>query len=192
MLQAAAPASAQEGVPAGDTPAPAALGAIRLDLPPPRYGEPDSVWVSGGLSVADNLRDSVDAYAWTALSWFAAQDVELGLELGLWGHNQPGDNAASLSVSNTIRWHFLNTGDWTLYGDIGFGLMGSTSTVPDGGTGINFLPRAGVGFTRQLGDSARLQVGLRWHHVSNARIGGDLRNPSRDSPMLYAGLIFAF
>jgi hypothetical protein len=158
----------------------------------PRFGEADSLWVSGGLGAADNFRDSVDAYAWTSISWFVAEDVELGLELGLWGHNQPGNDTASLSVSNTIRWHFLNTDGWTLYGDIGFGLLGSIRTVPDGGTGVNFLPRVGVGFTRRLTESSRLQVGLRWHHISNARIGGDLRNPSRDSTMLYMGVIFAF
>lgn len=127
-----------------------------LDGRAPRFGEADSVWVSGGLSVADNFNDSVDANAWTAISWFAAEDVEMGLELGLWGHNQPGQNSASLSVTNLIRWHFLNTDDWTLYGDIGFGLMGSTDTVPDGGTGINFLPRVGVGVTRRLTETSRL------------------------------------
>ena len=168
------------------------LGSIRLGIPPPRFGEADSVWVSGGLGVADNLRDAVDGYAWTTISWFAAEDVELGLELGLWAHNQPGDNAESLSVSNLIRWHFINTDDWTLYGDIGLGLLGSISTVPDGGTGINFLPRVGVGLTHRLTDTSRLQFGVRWHHISNARIGGDLRNPSRDSAMVYAGVIFAF
>lgn len=185
---AVAPARAQ------DEPPPEERAPYLLDLPndPPRFGEADSVWVSGGFSVADNSRDAVAANAWTAISWFAAEDVEMGIELALWGHNQPGDNALSLSVSNTVRWHFVNTGEWTLFGDIGLGLLASTSTVPDHGTGLNFLPRVGAGFTRRLTDTSRLQVGIRWHHISNARIGGDQRNPSRDSALVYAGVVFAF
>src|SRR5436309_3218979 len=61
-----------------------------------------------------------------------------------------------------------------------------------GGTGFDFMPRAGVGFTRRLTDDMRLEAGLRWHHISNARIHGEARNPSRDAPMFYVGLIFPF
>jgi hypothetical protein len=69
----------------------------------------------------------------------------------------------------------------------------STDDVPNDGTSFNFTPRLGVGFTRQLTDSGiRLEGGLRWAHISNARITGDADNPARDSAMLYVGLIFPF
>ena len=109
------------------------------------------------------------------------------------GADQPvGDDAESLSLSTLLRWHFYNDGDWTLYLDTGVGVLASTDVVPMDGTGFNFLPRAGVGLTRRLTGATRLQVGLCWHHISNARIYGDLSNPSRDAPMLYAGVVFAF
>jgi len=47
--------------------------------------------------------------------------------------------------------------------------------------------------TRRITDGGvRLQAGVRWAHISNARIKGDDDNPSRDSAMLYVALVFPF
>ncbi len=78
---------------------------------------------------------------------------------------------------------------------VGFagGLLFAFDNVPEGGTGFNFLPRLGVGFTKQLDeDGTRLIMGVRWQHLSNGRIEGDERNPSRDSVMVWAGVMFPF
>ena len=84
-----------------------------------------------------------------------------------------------------------------MFTDLGIGLLGATDPVPrrggTEGTKFNFTPRIGGGFTRQLNDEGvRLEVGLRWAHVSNGRISGNDENPGRDSMMLYTGLIFPF
>jgi hypothetical protein len=70
----------------------------------------------------------------------------------------------------------------------------STSNTPRGGTSVNFTPKLGTGLTYQIReDSAtRLQAGLRWHHISNARVAGDADNPSRDAAMIYVGLMLPF
>lgn len=39
-------------------------------------------------------------------------------------------------------------------------------------------------------DGARLMGGVRWHHISNARIKGEDHNPGRDSIMVYVGMSF--
>ena len=77
--------------------------------------------------------------------------------------------------------------------DVGF------DNVPDGGTGFDFLPRLGGGFTKALtpsedGESRgpRLMIGVRWHHISNGRIASDTRNPSRDSILGYIAITFPF
>jgi hypothetical protein len=31
-----------------------------------------------------------------------------------------------------------------------------------------------------------------WHHISNGRYTGDVNNPSRDSVMVYAGIMIPF
>jgi Lipid A 3-O-deacylase (PagL) len=158
-----------------------------------RFGAEGSEWLWAGWAIADDFESAVDQYAYFAWSTFLADDVELALEAGLWHFNQPGDNEGGLSGSLLFRWHFINKDEWTVYAQIGIGAMGATGDVPDDGTSFNLMPRAGVGVTKQLDEAGvRLDVGLRWHHISNARINGDDDNPSRDGAMLYVGLIFPF
>mgnify|MGYP001951235339 CR=1 FL=1 len=52
---------------------------------------------------------------------------------------------------------------------------------------------AGIGMTHQISDDGtRLVGGLRWHHISNARIHGDDSNPSRDAPHVYLQVAIPF
>jgi hypothetical protein len=126
-------------------------------------------------------------------SKFLVDNVELSLELSAWGHFQEGDDAASLNPGFNVRWHFVNRDRWTLFTEVGIGLLFSTDDVPDGGTSFNFTPRAGAGATWRLTDSGvRLIGAARWHHVSNARITGESANPDRDGILFYAGVMFPF
>lgn len=168
---------------AADTPAPA-----KLD-----FGAAGSRWWSIGAGVAHNFDKATDANAFVSYSYFLDDNVEFNAELGFWYSSQPGKDAGAVNPNMVFRWHFINTGTWTVYADAGIGLLFSTDNIPQDGTSFNFTPRAGIGFTRLLtDDGTRLQVGLRWHHVSNARIEGEKNNPGRDSAMLYAGVIFPF
>lgn len=150
--------------------------------------------VLGGVGFAlENDDDSTDANLAIAYSRFLARDIEMVLELGAWGFFQDGDDAAGINPSLGFRWHFVNRQAWTLYGDLGIGLLFATDDVPDTGTSFNFMPRVGVGGTYRLtDDGTRLVGGVRWHHVSNARINGDDNNPDRDGVMVYAGVQFPF
>lgn len=174
-------------------PSSAAPPAAPAPAPHGEYGAEGTQWLWAGYGIADNFQDSVDQYAYFTWSTFLAKDVELGLEAGLWYFNQPGDNEGGLSGSLLFRWHFYHAETWTSYVSLGIGMLGATGNVPDTGTSFDFLPRAGIGITKQLTDDGlRLDLGLRWHHISNARIHGDDDNPSRDGAMLYVGLIFPF
>ena len=114
-------------------------------------------------------------------------------ELGAWKYSQEGPDATGFNASFVVRWHFAEWGRWTMYADVGIGFLAATRAIPTGGTSFDITPRLGGGVTRQLTDEGlRLELGLRWAHVSNARITGDSNNPGRDSVMLYAGLIFPF
>lgn len=161
----------------------------------PRFGAEGSRWFSVGGLYAHDFDDNTDVNLHGAVTHFIVEDVEFTLELALWGHQQDSDDALSINPSMVFRWHFLHdeAKDWTVFADAGIGLLFATDNVPEGGTGFNLTPRAGVGLTRRLGEGeTRLVAGVRWHHISNARLNGEERNPSRDAPAFYAGVMFPF
>ncbi|MEQ8317115.1 MAG: acyloxyacyl hydrolase [Phycisphaerales bacterium] len=126
-------------------------------------------------------------------SEFLVDDIEWFLEGGLWSFYDRGRDAAfGLSASLGFRWHFIQEDRWSIFADVGIGVLGTTDHVPPDGTSFNFMPRAGVGFTRQIDEDIRLIGGVRWHHISNARTRGDSRNPARDAPQIYVGLVIPF
>jgi hypothetical protein len=157
-----------------------------------RFGRTGSQWLTFGAGYAYDFDKESDYNVHAAWSRFLADELEFAVEVGGWYFDQRGDNTGGVNANMVFRWHALHDEnyDWTVYGDVGIGLLAAFDLVPDGGTGFNFTPRAGAGFTRRLGDGqTRLQVGVRYHHVSNGRIEGDERNPGRDAVMLYAGII---
>lgn len=147
-----------------------------------------------GAGVAFSSNDdgsSTDSNAYIAWNYFLINDLEFSLEAGLWYFNQPGPDQWGGSGTLAFRWHFVNKRTWSLFLEAGVGLLGASGEVPTGGTSFDFMPRAGGGFTYEFTPGGpRLQGGVRWYHVSNARINGDSNNPGRDGVMLFAGVMF--
>lgn len=173
--------------------------AARVDLSlasPAPFASAGSHWGSFGLGITPSFAgDSVGFNGTFSYSYFLIDGVEMAGELGAWYYAQDGDDAFGVNPNAVLRWHFWRSDDLktTVYADTGIGFMVSNDKIPSDGTSFNFTPRMGVGFTRQLTDSGwRLQGGVRWNHVSNARITGDSNNPSRDGPLLYVNFIFPF
>lgn len=151
--------------------------------------EGDAWWSLGaGAGVSD---DSTEANAYAMMHWFIADDFEFNLTFGGYYHDQDGDDAGSGNFAFGWRWHFVNEPEQSWYLDIGIGALGSTDEVPSGGTEFNFTPRGGIGTTVKLFDDsrARLDLGLRWYHFSNASISGSDDNPARDGLQVYAGVM---
>lgn len=158
-----------------------------------RFGAEGTRWWTIGAGVAKDLHDATDVNVHGAFNLFIAEDVEWAIEAGLWNLANDGDDVLGLNASMIFRWHFYNKETWSIYIDGGIGMLFSNDDVPNDGTSMNFTPRAGAGFTHQITDAGtRLQAGVRWAHISNARITGDDNNPSRDSVMIYAGLMIPF
>lgn len=205
-------ASASEPAPAlePDIAAPAdTTDPVSLDGRERRFGRAGSRWWSIGPGIATNFNDDTDLNLHGIYSTFLADSLEFGVEAAGWYFNQEGQDTGGVSGSMIFRWHFYHWDEgfkWgggdksesyrnTLFFDIGIGLLAAFDDVPDEGTSLNFLPRAGFGYTHALTDDeagARLTLGLRWHHISNARIEGDESNPARDGLMFYAEIQFPF
>lgn len=157
----------------------------------PRFGQAKSKWWTVGAGVAYDFTNATDLNLFGSFSYFLDDDVEFVAELGGWYYTH--DKEAGLNGSMIFRWHFYNDEKWTVFVDAGIGLLGTTDDVPARGTSFNFTPRVGVGFTRKLSDDGtRLLAGVRWAHISNARINGSDENPARDSADLFVGVIFPF
>lgn len=190
--------AAPSGTPAG--PSNAGTSANESDRPV-AYGVAGSTWLRFGALYASDFSNDNDLNLHVAWSRFLVDDVEFVLEAAGWYFNQEGQDTGGVSGSFLFRWHFWHAEDhrWTVFADVGIGLLAGFDEVPDTGTGFNFLPRAGVGFTRAFNESIdgesrgpRWEIGLRWHHISNGRISGDERNPARDSLAVYAGISIPF
>ncbi len=163
------------------------------DDQPIAYGLHGGSWLTFGGGIANDFTEAEDGYAFIQYSRFIADDFEWAIELGGWFLDEPGDFAPGVSVSSIFRWHFYRDETWSTFADIGVGVLLAGDKVPEGGTNFNFLPRVGIGATYRLGDSnAHLIGGLRWHHISNARILGNDSNPGRDSAMFYLGVSIPF
>ena len=161
-------------------------------IPTLRYGQEDyTSWAVTYIAAYET--EAFDQGLALSYNRFLVDDIEWLLEAGLWSfYDRGGDAAYGLSAGFGFRWHFLTRERWTLFADAGISLLGVSDAVPPGGTELNFMPRAGVGFTYEIDEAVRVMGGLRWHHISNARTRGDERNPSRDAPQLYVGLVVPF
>lgn len=149
--------------------------------------------LSFGTGVGFEAEDSIDPAIAVDVSVFVAPDFEVAGELSIWYFAQDFDDAVGLSGSIVFRYHYINNDTLSAFFEAGIGPMIATDTVPQGGTGLNFIPRFGLGLTFPLGDSGtRLVTGVRWHHISNARINGETRNPDRDGVYGWVGLSFPF
>jgi len=159
---------------------------------PPRYGrEGSSRWrVQGAYGGSAQDHDDTFGLGGVGFSHFIADGVSLDLELNGMFFHQEIEDATGVNASLLFRWHFIRKRSWTMYLDGGAGVLWSTNDVPAQGSSFNFTPQAGLGFTFDMGDDARLLVGARWHHISNANLYSD--NPGRDSFMGYVGVSFPF
>jgi len=138
----------------------------------------------GNFEGADQLE-----LEWSA-SWFFMQNVSLDFGLSGDAILQPGLDAGGGGASLMLRWHFLAREDWSLFADIGCGMLFTNEPVPSDGGRVNFTPRAGMGGTLDVGGGARLMAGARWYHISNANTGQE--NPGRNSLQVFGGVTFPF
>jgi hypothetical protein len=181
------------GPEANSEPAPSPSAASAS--PPPRqraeFGSQGS-WqfnaVVGGLS---NLGSSSGGQFRIEFEHFLVDRFSLVMDLELSGVSQRNaPSAAVVGAGLLLRWHFLAGCDWTVYADAGCGLAYASSDLPPGTNRIKFSPQLGVGFTLALDEAIRLIGGVRWYHLSNARLGDT--NDGFDAGMVYLGLSIGF
>lgn len=126
-----------------------------------------------------------------SFSYFTADDFSVDFEFnGLYFDQETAENASGFNFNLLARWHLLARDDWSLFVDLGGGVMETSDDVPAGGSSFNFTAQAGGGISFDITDEVRLLTGVRWFHISNGRTFDT--NPSQDNFYVYAGLSFPF
>jgi hypothetical protein len=153
-----------------------------------------SLQAYGGYLDDVSLSNEKLAMGAAGVGYYFADDWSLSLEgigYGFDATNGGGD-AAGGGFGGALRWHFLQRDRFSLFAEIGGGMLYADEKFPPGGTQFNFSAQAGFGATYRLDEHLHLLGGVRYLHVSNANIHGLDENPSIDAIGGYVGVSLTF
>lgn len=161
------------------------------------FGSTGSFRLDTTAMIASNLSGTELGLGSVAACWFVADGFSISLAgEGLYASQptpevgQSGGDVGGGGVSTSLRWHFLREETWSLYAEFGIGVLATTDDIPNGGSSINFTPRAFFGASFEVAEDTRLLAAIGWFHISNAQLGET--NPAYDSIAMYLGLSFGF
>lgn len=117
--------------------------------------------------------------------------VQVGLTLA-YADPKTQPNGVYTGPRAGLRWHVLARTDWSAYVDGAVAPVLHEHPLTRESLRFNFDLHGGAGITRRLDDATHLAGGLRWHHLSNARVRGKSRNLGYDAPQAYLGVLRRF
>ena len=123
--------------------------------------------------------------------YYVWDNVSLSLEASGYRVFQSSHDAWAYGIAGVLRHHIIQFDRTTIYADVAFGPVEATRHVPEGGTNFNFITRAGLGATYQIRDRLNMIGGVRYFHLSNARLEGSAKNPSINGVEGYVGLMWS-
>lgn len=126
------------------------------------------------------------------IGYYIFDNVALNAELSGYYNDQSGPDDTIFATDLLLRHHALQRGRFSLFLDVGGGLTYADYRSPPGGTYFNFMEETGVGATFQVRPNLHLIGGVRFFHMSNARLEGPARNPSINATQGYVGLMLRF
>ncbi len=153
-----------------------------------RFGAKNSLRLAFEGDWIYNWGEANQAQGRVGLQWFVFDNVELAIYGTLNYVWQPREDAFGGGFDMQLRWHFISEQDWSVFAEVGGGILGTTEPVPANGSDFNFTPNVGFGATYAINPTTRLYAGVRWFHISNA--GLYAKNPGRDSSSVWLGLSF--
>lgn len=125
-----------------------------------------------------------------AFDYYTDTNFCLRCELTSYGVSTHDGDAAAGQGSLGLRHHFYQFGNSSIFNDVGFGVFYAGRRVPESGTYLNLTFHCGLGIDHPISDTVDLIVGVRYFHLSNARLEGPKHNPSLNGPEAYIGLMF--
>jgi hypothetical protein len=139
----------------------------------------------------DNRDDITNANV--GFGYYVINNLSLGAEASGYSERVSGHGQWGYGVTAELRHHLLRFDRSTLFASAAFGPVESTGRIPQPrGTDFNYITRVGVGATYRLRDNLDLLLGVRYFHLSNARLDGAERNPSINGIEGFAGLMWSW
>lgn len=179
----------------------AALAAPMLSAPTARAANPDAInYPQGTFSLdgyasyaagLDNQDDITNANV--GFGYYVLNNISLGAEASGYGERVSGHGQWGYGMTAELRHHILRFDRSTIFASASFGPVESTGRIPQPlGTDFNYITRVGVGATYRLRDHLDLLLGVRYFHLSNARLDGPVRNPSINGIEGFTGLMWSW
>jgi len=127
--------------------------------------------------------------------------ISIGVCLNFSHFNDQVNNTWTAGIMPFARWYLYKSKPLNLFFQYGAGISYSFKKFPLTGTGweadtartgtqFNFLSKYGVGIEVHPKRRFSFETGIRHFHLSNGNIKGIQRNPSHDSNMFFAGIIY--
>src|SRR5436309_4663998 len=118
---------------------------------------------------------------------FYEGNLELLLE-PLYAHYFNPFGATAAGGSLLFKYNFLAFGRWMPFWDVGLGMLWTNLAprIPEQSTPFNFVLETGPGVQYFATEKLALTIGVRYHHISNARIGD--RDLGLNSILAYMGI----
>jgi hypothetical protein len=135
---------------------------------------------------------AVMASGTVGVGYYVFDNVSLNAEFGAFHNGQDGPDATISSLNLLLRQHLFHQGRFSLFIDAGGAVSIADTRTPPTGTYYNYMEETGIGSTFQLKDNLHLIGGVRYFHLSNARLEGPIHNPSINGMQGYLGLMLRF
>jgi len=126
------------------------------------------------------------------VGYYVWDNVSLNAEFSGFHNDQAGPDANIYALNALLRQHLFHRGRFSLFVDVGGAVSIADARTPPNGTYYNYMEETGVGGTLQLKDDLHLIGGIRYYHLSNARLEGPTHNPSINGLQGYVGLMLRF
>ena len=132
-------------------------------------------------------------YGAVGVGYYAFDNFSVNAEARtLYADQDAGRDTTVFALDLLIRHHLIRGDGWSIFVDASAAVSQSLYHLPADGTHFNFMEEAGVGATFKVADNVHLIGGVRYWHLSNARLRGADENPGLNGVGGYVGLLFTF
>lgn len=145
-----------------------------------------SAWPIKGKAIAwHGESDDENIGAGVGNYWFLRDRFAVGGLVSIANYQYAGENVIAGQLEGNARWYVLEHDEYAYFWDAGFGAIWSEAAVPQNATRYEFTFAFGPGMEIPITENSVLQIGVQFHHMSNALGRDSSQNPSQNEFRLW-------